>query len=287
MTPAALTPGALDEIGFNLAEAFGSGHRWMPIPLDDVRALIASARELEAVRDRVTTIADEATGPHPVQSIEESLTCIERGFVSYRRTSELWRAERDAALADLAKAREELAFARDSYMADRCEADGIRAERDELRERVNSLNRMVRDDYNEVKALRTQLAALDARAADALLAEAIIDDDVASEAQMLARLTWHDRVRRYLDNAPAAPAKACENPMCVAALDCVGHDAAPSPLAAQLAEAVAHLDRLYGLVLAWSVDGRSYPAAVVEREAVKYCYDALEPFLERIDKGGR
>lgn len=44
--PAELTPGALDEIEFNLTEALGSGHRWMPIPLDDVRALIASARSI-------------------------------------------------------------------------------------------------------------------------------------------------------------------------------------------------------------------------------------------------
>lgn len=44
--------------------------------------------ELETVRARITTIADESSGPHPVQSIEESLACIERTLFEQRRDCE-------------------------------------------------------------------------------------------------------------------------------------------------------------------------------------------------------
>lgn len=46
---------------------------------------MADADELTA---RITTIADEAFGPFPVQSADESLTQIERGIFRLRRDAE-------------------------------------------------------------------------------------------------------------------------------------------------------------------------------------------------------
>lgn len=52
----------------------------------------AAATELELL-DRITTIADEAFGPFPVQTPSESLTAIERGIFDQRqRIAELERA---------------------------------------------------------------------------------------------------------------------------------------------------------------------------------------------------
>lgn len=62
--PAALTPGALDEIEFNLTEALGSGHRWMPVPLDDVAALIASARDAERYRNECNHLTNALHEAH-------------------------------------------------------------------------------------------------------------------------------------------------------------------------------------------------------------------------------
>lgn len=53
-----------------------------------VNALPALLDELEALRDvadRACTIADEANGPHPVQSADDALTCIERELFDRRR----------------------------------------------------------------------------------------------------------------------------------------------------------------------------------------------------------
>lgn len=50
--------------------------------LDKERAW--AREELAKLTERVTTIADEATGPHPVQTAEEALTCIERALFERR-----------------------------------------------------------------------------------------------------------------------------------------------------------------------------------------------------------
>ena len=238
--PSALTPGALDEIErLRLETTRAECPAATPCTTDchtvigcyplyqaqceydealhrDAPALIASARELERVKDRITTIADEATGPHPVQSVEESLTCIERGFVNYRRTSELWRAERDAALADLAKAREELAASRKDYIT---LVDAVAAETSSPKHAADIARntRRERDDWrhrymgstSHVEQLERKLAALEARAADA----------PAYHCRHCGK-TWAQGVAApdewqcdacggcYSKDAPAAPAKA-------------------------------------------------------------------------------
>jgi hypothetical protein len=46
--------------------------------------VIERIRSLADASDRAVTIADEATGPHPVQTADEALTCIERGWFEMR-----------------------------------------------------------------------------------------------------------------------------------------------------------------------------------------------------------
>lgn len=114
--------------------------------------------------------------------------------------------DRDRLLADLAKAREELEALKAEYQCAECQA--VTRERDEARSGSEAYSRLLATSEKALGETAAQLAALEARAADALLAEAVVDDDVASEAQMMARLTWHDRVRRYLSAIDAGRARA-------------------------------------------------------------------------------
>jgi hypothetical protein len=62
--------------------------------LDRLRSeLSASRAETEAMRVRICTIADEANGPHPVQTAEAAMTCIEEALGSEHRERERLRAE--------------------------------------------------------------------------------------------------------------------------------------------------------------------------------------------------
>ena len=225
-------------------------------------ALIASARELERMRERIATIADEATGPHPVQSVEESLTCIERALFESRRSYEEMYQQREehrlaarAVLADLAKAREELETSRREHAeailrghAARMEVDALIVERDHWRPALDNASAdamrlqrerdKARDDadftHNEnmtiahrCDELKTQLAALEARAADArmLVTQRVVAECATAKAKRtLAEIRAYAEqmtsgnydvgthnagvtLLRMLD-APAAPAKA-------------------------------------------------------------------------------
>jgi hypothetical protein len=48
------------------------------------RFILPMSVELEALRARITTIADESSGPHPVQSADDSLTVIEGELLRLR-----------------------------------------------------------------------------------------------------------------------------------------------------------------------------------------------------------
>lgn len=72
----------------------------------DVRSLIeryvrerdvveaALREELESLSDRIRTVADEANGPHPVQSASDATTCIERALFEGRAENEKLRKAR-------------------------------------------------------------------------------------------------------------------------------------------------------------------------------------------------
>ena len=45
----------------------------------------SAERELADLHERITTIADENGGPHPVQSTDDSLSCIEKKFAEWFR----------------------------------------------------------------------------------------------------------------------------------------------------------------------------------------------------------
>lgn len=55
-------------------------------------ATLVLVRALADLRDRIATIASEAFGPFPVQTLEEDLTAIERGIHEAGRYGEEWRA---------------------------------------------------------------------------------------------------------------------------------------------------------------------------------------------------
>jgi hypothetical protein len=59
--------------------------------LVDVAALDRARQERDALRDRVTTICDEACGLQPVQSADDSLTMIEQHMA--RARAQEWRLE--------------------------------------------------------------------------------------------------------------------------------------------------------------------------------------------------
>ena len=70
---------------------------WLPMSHRWERRKLAALAELEAVEaeiaERVTTIADEAFGPFPVQSTDESLTAIEAGIFEMRKRAVNHRCE--------------------------------------------------------------------------------------------------------------------------------------------------------------------------------------------------
>lgn len=58
------------------------------VAFDDERALSAANARAEALATRITTIADEANGPHAVQSADDALSCIERALFEERARAE-------------------------------------------------------------------------------------------------------------------------------------------------------------------------------------------------------
>jgi hypothetical protein len=65
---------------------------WNKAPREAVEA--ALREELESLSDRIRTIADEANGPHPVQSADAAMTCIERALFEGRAENEKLRKAR-------------------------------------------------------------------------------------------------------------------------------------------------------------------------------------------------
>jgi len=110
-----LVSGALADTGtipVGPAVEFGDGVRSLTRERDAARGALAE------LGDRIITIADEASGLHPVQSPEDALTRIERALFGYRAAL----AEKDAALREArATALEEAAdlASRFSVKADR------------------------------------------------------------------------------------------------------------------------------------------------------------------------
>jgi hypothetical protein len=80
---------------------------------DAVLSVVGDLRkqvEANLCLDRIATIADEATGPHPVQSAEESLTRIERELFDLRWEREQLKTKLAAAIALLDEVHELLAM---------------------------------------------------------------------------------------------------------------------------------------------------------------------------------
>lgn len=73
------------------------------------------ASNLDALRARIVTIVDEAAGPQPEQSIEQTLTVLKRHLFEQRQRGEKWRAFALAANAVIVRGEhrlsDDLAFA--------------------------------------------------------------------------------------------------------------------------------------------------------------------------------
>ena len=74
------------------------------------RAFHRVTAELEALTDRVKTVADESFGPFPVQTADEAMSCIEQGIFDHRREHERTRRELAEARVEVERLRERLGY---------------------------------------------------------------------------------------------------------------------------------------------------------------------------------
>lgn len=103
-----------------------------------VGALLDELKALRSFADRVVTVADEETGPHPVQPAEEALTFIERALFERRRAMEALQARVVELEAPVPPEEMDALLGRMNAVCTFCGQVGAAADEDERRERIRA-----------------------------------------------------------------------------------------------------------------------------------------------------
>ena len=297
------------------------------VDIDDLAALIASAREHEQAvslarklinrgDERIAWARENGFDLQTVRSIVAEYVAadvsigelVDKLRAAAYAASEPMRAERDAAIAKLieyetkwvpasnvraveaTQERKEVEAERDSLAADLAKA---REELATVTEQANAANRIVRDDWNEMKSLRAQIVVAKRHADDLALrleeanlaaapaAPARADEmwpQLIEARELIGRLVADMKMWGSWGDGVPDDCKSFDDAVAMLAAIHADHRNAPSPLAAQLAEAVALLGRVFKYVIE---DKASTPGAT----RLVRVHNEIRTFLAAIDAG--